>query len=75
MLRATYALVLGAAGRLAVRLVADMVGQLNLDCPLDQAFGQLGEQSAGPGDLLLGRGAGEQLVDELVADPPIRGHP
>jgi hypothetical protein len=30
---------------------------------------------AGPGDLLLGQDAGQQLVDHLVADPPIRRHP
>ena len=28
----------------------------------------------GPGDLLLRAGAGEQLVDHLVADPPVRRH-
>ena len=44
-----------AAGRLLMRLVPDMVGQLDLQRPLDQALGQLGEQPAGPGDLLLRR--------------------
>ena len=68
------ALVRSAAGRFAVRLVADVIGQLGLHRPLDQALGQLGQDPAGPGDLLLGRGAGEQLVDELVADPPIGRH-
>ena len=33
------------------------------------------QQPAGPGDLLLGRRAGEQLVEQLVADPPIGRHP
>ncbi len=65
------ALVPSAAGRLAVRLVADVIGQLGLHRPLDQALGQLRQNPAGPGDLLLGRGAGEQLVDEFGADPPI----
>jgi len=69
------ALIAGAAGRLAVRLVADVVGQLDLHRPLHQPLGQLGEQPARPGDLLLGRSAGEQLVDHLIADPPIRRHP
>ncbi len=69
------ALVGGAAGRLLVRLVADVVGQLDLHRPLHEALGQLGEQPARPGDLLLGRGAGEQLVDHLIADPPIGRHP
>ena len=68
------ALVGGAAGRLLVRLVADVVGQLDLHRALHQALGQLGEQPAGPGDLLLRRGAGEQLVDHLVADPPVGRH-
>ena len=58
-----------------MRLVADVVGQLDLHRPLDQPLGQLGQQPAGPGDLLLGRGAGEQLVDHLIADPPIGRHP
>ena len=64
-----------AAGRLLVRLVADVVGQLDLHRALHEALGQLGEQPAGPGDLLLRRGAGEQLVDHLVADPPVGRHP
>src|SRR5205807_10338624 len=49
--------------RLAMRLIAEVLGQLNLHRPLDQPLGQLSEHAAGPGDLLLGRGAGEQLVD------------
>jgi hypothetical protein len=58
-----------------MRLVADMVGQLDLHCPLHQPLGQLGKQPTGPVDLLLGRGAREQLIDHLIADPPIRWHP
>ena len=64
-----------AAGRLLMRLVADVVGQLDLHRALHQPLGQLGQQPAGPGDLLLRRGAGEQLVDHLVADPPVGRHP
>ena len=64
-----------AARRLLVRLIADVVGQLDLHRPLHQPLGQLRQQPAGPSDLLLGRGAGEQLVDHLIADPPVRRHP
>ena len=58
-----------------MRLVAHMAGQLDLHRPLDQPLGQLRQQPAGPGDLLLGRDAREQLVDHLIADPSIRRHP
>ena len=58
-----------------MRLVADVIGQLDLHRALHEALGQLGEQPAGPGDLLLRARAGEQLVDHLIADPPIRRHP
>jgi hypothetical protein len=69
MSRATYALVAGAAWRFLVRLVADVVGQLDLHRALHQALGQLREQPAEPGELLLRARAGEQLVDHLIADP------
>src|SRR5450755_1888648 len=69
------ALVARAAGRLLMRLIADVVGQLNLHRPLDQPLGQLGQQPAGPGDLLLGARAVQQLVDHLIADPPVGRHP
>src|SRR5215471_1279521 len=72
--RSTVALVLRAARRLAVRLIADMVAQLDLHRPLHQPLRQLRQQPAGPGDLLLGARTGEQLVDQLIADP-LRGHP
>jgi len=65
----------GPAGRFLVRFVAEVVGQLDLHRPLHQALGQLGEQPAGPGDLLLRRGAGEQLINHLIADPPVDRHP
>ena len=73
--RCAIALIGRPARRLAVRLVANVVGQLDLHRPLDQPLGQLGEQPTGPGDLLLGARAGQQLVDHLIADPPIRRHP
>src|SRR5207247_10671290 len=69
------ALVAGAPGRLPMRLVADVVGQLDLHRPLDQPLGQLRQQPTGPGDLLLGARAGEQLVAHLIAEPSIRWHP
>ncbi len=31
--------------------------------------------TAGPSELLLGARAGEQLVEQLITDPPIRRHP
>ena len=51
--RRAVALVLRAAGRLLMRLVTEMVSQLDLHRPLQQTLGQIGEQPAGPGDLLL----------------------
>jgi hypothetical protein len=51
-----------------MRLVAEMLGQLRLQCPLDQPLGQLGEHSARTDDLPLRAGAGEQLVDHLVRE-------
>jgi len=35
--------------------------------PLDQPLGQLAEQAVAPDDLGLGAPAGQQLVDELIA--------
>ncbi len=49
-----------------MRLVAQMIGQLDLHRSLHQPPCQLREQPAGPDDLLLGLGSGEQLVDDLV---------
>jgi len=72
--RRPVALIACAAGRLLVGFVAEVVGQLNLHRPLHQALGQLGEQPAGPGDLLLRRGASEQLIDHLIADLPVGRH-
>ena len=72
--RSPVARVASAAGRLAVRLIADTLGQLGLHRAFHQPLGQLRQDPAGPGDLLLRRRAGQQLIDQLVADPPIRGH-
>ena len=58
-----------------MRLIADVVGQLDLHRPLHQALRQLGQHPAWPGDLLLRRGARQQLVDQLITDPPVRRHP
>jgi hypothetical protein len=55
--------------RLLMRLIAQMIGQLDLHRPLHQAFGQLGQPAARPGDLLLTASAGRQLVNHLVRDP------
>jgi len=68
------ALVDGAAGRLAVRLVADVVGQLDLHRPLHQPLGQGGEHPAGPEDLLLVE-APASSSSITRADPSIGRHP
>jgi hypothetical protein len=49
-----------------MRLVPEMVGELDLERSLDQWLGQLGQQTAGPDDLLLGLRAGQQLINDLV---------
>ena len=66
--RRAVAGVAGPAGRLLVRLVAEMLGQLRRHRPLHQPLGQLREHPARPDDLLLGPGAREQLVDHLVGE-------
>jgi len=63
------------SGRLLMRLIAQVVGDLDLHRALHQPLGQLGQQPAGAGDLLLGARAGEELVDHLIADPSVLGHP
>ena len=62
----TIAGVARAAGRLLVRLVAEMLGQLRRHRPLHQPLRQLGEHTARPDDLLFRPSPGEQLVDHLV---------
>src|SRR4051794_36001790 len=67
--RRAVAGVAGPAGRLGMRLIAQVLGQLDLQRPLDQPLGQLGQQPARPDDLLLAARAGQQLVDHLVRQP------
>jgi hypothetical protein len=58
--------VTGPAGRLLVRLVAEMPGQLRRQGALHQPLRQLREHPARPDDLLLSPGTGKQLIDHLV---------
>jgi hypothetical protein len=51
-----------------VRLVAEVVGQLDLERSLNQPLGQLAEHAARPEDLLLGLRPGQQLVNDLVRE-------
>ena len=51
-----------------MRLVAEVVGQLDLQRALDQPLGQLRQHPARPDDLLLRPRAGQQLVDHLVRE-------
>jgi hypothetical protein len=53
------------AGRLPMRLAAQMVGQLDLHRALHQSLGQPRQQPAGPDDLLLAARAG-QLSENLL---------
>ena len=55
-------------GRLLVRLEAEMVGQLDLQRPLQQPLRQLGKQATRAGDLVLRAGAGQQLVDQPIRE-------
>jgi hypothetical protein len=55
------------------RLIAEIVGRLDLDRPLNQSLGQLARQPARTRDLLLDAGAGEQLIDQLIRQQLIRG--
>src|SRR3954469_4275514 len=57
--RRTVARVPGAARRLMMARVAEVLGQLGRHRPLHQPAGEIGQQAAGPDDLLLGPGAGE----------------
>ena len=53
-------------GGLLMRLIAQVVCELDLHRPLHQSLRELAQQSAGPGDLLLSPSAREQLVDQPV---------
>jgi hypothetical protein len=54
-----------------MRLIAKVVGQLDLHRPLHQPLRQLTQQATRTGDLLLRPGASEQLVDQLVREQRI----
>ena len=49
-----------------MRLIAEMVGQLDLHRPLHHPLRQLAQQTTLTGDLLTRPGAGHQLIDQLV---------
>ena len=66
--RAPVAGVARAAGRLQVRLIPQVVGELDLHRALHQPLRQLRKQPARPDDLLLALGAGEQLVDHPIRE-------
>src|SRR5439155_26230119 len=65
--RRAVAGVAAAAGRLLVRRVAEILGQLRRPRPLPQPLRQLREHTARPDDLLLGASAGQQLVAHLIS--------
>jgi hypothetical protein len=69
MSRATYARVPRATGRLSMRLIPEMVSQLNLERSLNQPLRQLAQQPARANDLLLGLRACQQLVNNIVRKP------
>jgi hypothetical protein len=54
-----------------MRLVAEMVGQLDLERALHQPLGQPREHATRSDDLLLAARAGEQLVDDSVRQPAL----
>jgi hypothetical protein len=66
--RAPVASVACATGRLQVRLIAQMVGELDLHRTLNEPLRQLRQKPARPDDLILAAGAGEQLVDHLIRE-------
>jgi hypothetical protein len=53
-----------------VALVAQVIGQLDLERSLDQPLRQLRQQPARSDDLLLGLRSGQQLVNHLVGQLP-----
>jgi hypothetical protein len=58
----------GAAGWLQVRLIAEVLSELDLHRALHQPLRQLRKQPARPDDLLLTPSAGEELVDHVVGE-------
>src|SRR3954469_13318408 len=67
--RRAIARVVGAARWLVTGLIAQVVGQLGTQRPFHEPTGEIGQQSAGPDDLLLRAGAGKQLVDQPIREP------
>jgi hypothetical protein len=51
---------------LLVAVIADVIGQLDLQRPLHQPLGQLRKQTARTDDLLLGPSSRQQLVNDVV---------
>ena len=49
-----------------MRLVAEMVGELGAHRALHHTAHQIGQQAAGPDDLLLAPRARQKLIDQLV---------
>jgi hypothetical protein len=64
--RRSVALVLSAARRLQVPLIAEVLGQLHLKRPLHQPLRQLAELPPRPDDLLLARRSAQKLVTHAV---------
>jgi hypothetical protein len=67
--RRAVARVAGAAGRLLVVLIAQMLGQLGAQRTLHESAREIGQQPAGPNDLRLGPRARQQLVDQPIRQP------
>jgi hypothetical protein len=51
-----------------VTLIADVIGQLDLQRALHQPLGQLRQHAARANDLLLAPSSRQQLVDDLVRE-------
>jgi hypothetical protein len=49
-----------------VPLIAEVIGQLDLERSLHQTLRQLRQQPAGPDDLLLAAGPRQELIDNVV---------
>jgi hypothetical protein len=56
-----------------MRLMTQVVGQLDLHRSLDQPLGQRRQQPTRPGDLLLGPRTHQQPVDHLIGNPLATG--
>jgi hypothetical protein len=61
-----FACVPDAAGWLVVAVIADVIGQLDLQRALHQPLGQLAEQTTGANDLLLSPSSRQQLIHDIV---------